>query len=435
MLPLYFNFILIHVINAINTMPKRLNTMVLWVKIYFSISKTCAIICAMREGMHMSDILLKRDSSLAATYVPNTFIDEYMTHADGEFVKIYLYLLRCINSPNTPFSISEIADKFDYTEKDVKRALKYWEKMHLLRLQFNQKNELAEICLTDASKGACARMAQNGTNGILESVAADNIISYSYTVEPSNESKCATLSVAPAPCSESGHGPSACQADENVKELLYVAERYLGRQLTITEADTILYWMDKFGFSQDLIDYLIEQCVAKEHTSIQYMDKIALSWAKQGIRTLSEAQKGVETYRTTIYAVKKAFGISSRSLADFEQEFVRTWAGEMGYSDEVIALACQKTLKCTQKINFNYANSILENWKEQNVHTLAEIELLDAKHQKMQTKKYAAAKKAAVQASLQASVRTSKTAAINNYNHYSQRAYDYEALERELLTR
>ena len=71
-------------------------------------------------------ILLKRDSSMAATYVPNTFIDKYMTHADGEFVKIYLYLLRCMNSPDTPFSISGTADKFDHTEKDVRRALKYW---------------------------------------------------------------------------------------------------------------------------------------------------------------------------------------------------------------------------------------------------------------------------------------------------------------------
>ena len=99
----------------------------------------------------MADILLKRDSTLAATYVPNTFIDEYMTHADGEFVKIYLYLLRCMNNPDTMFSISDIADKFDHTEKDVTRALKYWEKMHLLRLEFNSREELTGICLSDFS--------------------------------------------------------------------------------------------------------------------------------------------------------------------------------------------------------------------------------------------------------------------------------------------
>ena len=102
----------------------------------------------------MADILLKRDSTLAATYVPNTFIDEYMTHADGEFVKIYLYLLRCMNNPDTTFSISDIADKFDHTEKDVTRALKYWEKMHLLRLEFNSQKELTGICLSNTNQTA-----------------------------------------------------------------------------------------------------------------------------------------------------------------------------------------------------------------------------------------------------------------------------------------
>ncbi len=88
----------------------------------------------------MADILLRRDSKLAATYIPNTFIDEYMTHADGEFVKIYLYLLRCMNNPGCTFSISDIADKFDHTEKDVIRALRYWEKMHLLCLEFDSQD-------------------------------------------------------------------------------------------------------------------------------------------------------------------------------------------------------------------------------------------------------------------------------------------------------
>ena len=102
----------------------------------------------------MADILLKRNSTLAATYVPNTFIDEYMTHADGEFVKIYLYLLRCMASPDTLFSISDVADKFEYTEKDVTRALKYWEKMNLLRLEFNSRQELTGICMSDMASDA-----------------------------------------------------------------------------------------------------------------------------------------------------------------------------------------------------------------------------------------------------------------------------------------
>ena len=76
----------------------------------------------------MTEITLHKDNDNSTTAISNRFIDEYMTNANGEFVKIYLYLLRCMNSPDCSFSISRAADKFNHTEKDIQRALKYWEK-------------------------------------------------------------------------------------------------------------------------------------------------------------------------------------------------------------------------------------------------------------------------------------------------------------------
>ena len=84
----------------------------------------------------MAEITLRKKNGASTTEIPNQFIDEYMTNANGEFVKIYLYLLRCMNSPGCSFSISRTADKFDHTEKDIRRALSYWEKMNLLRLEY-----------------------------------------------------------------------------------------------------------------------------------------------------------------------------------------------------------------------------------------------------------------------------------------------------------
>ena len=99
----------------------------------------------------MADITLHRDSEIQRTVVPNYFIDAYMVHANGEYVKVYLYLLRCMNDPTMSFSISDVADKFDHTEKDIIRALKYWEKMHLLRLEFDENKELTGICFLDVA--------------------------------------------------------------------------------------------------------------------------------------------------------------------------------------------------------------------------------------------------------------------------------------------
>ena len=66
------------------------------------------------------------------TMVENTFIDRFMPAASGDFVKIYLYLLRCVQEGHTDVTISQIADALNYTEADVKRALGYWKRMRML---------------------------------------------------------------------------------------------------------------------------------------------------------------------------------------------------------------------------------------------------------------------------------------------------------------
>ena len=54
----------------------------------------------------MANITLHSDSQTSATSVSNIFIDEYMSDANGEFVKIYLYLLRQLTAWNmTPVRI------------------------------------------------------------------------------------------------------------------------------------------------------------------------------------------------------------------------------------------------------------------------------------------------------------------------------------------
>ena len=98
----------------------------------------------------MAKIRIHRDSDTSATSVSNIFIDEYMSDANWEFVKIYLYLLRLMNAPDSAFSLSSIADKFEHTEKDVRRALSYWERMKLLQLEYDAEDNLTGICLLDS---------------------------------------------------------------------------------------------------------------------------------------------------------------------------------------------------------------------------------------------------------------------------------------------
>ncbi len=112
----------------------------------------------------MSGFILCGDGDSGHTLVPNLFLDKYMPEANGEYVKIYLYLLRCLKSDPQELSVTLIADKFENTESDVQRALKYWEKMRLLRLEYDSSRNLTGIRMLDGEDGSSAEAAKaNGS--------------------------------------------------------------------------------------------------------------------------------------------------------------------------------------------------------------------------------------------------------------------------------
>lgn len=64
----------------------------------------------------MARLTIYRDNDTDSTVVSNLFIDEYMKDANDAQLKVYLYLLRMMNG-HLPTSVSDIADKFNHTEK------------------------------------------------------------------------------------------------------------------------------------------------------------------------------------------------------------------------------------------------------------------------------------------------------------------------------
>ena len=186
-------------------------------------------------------IRLGTDTPEAVTSVPNIFIDEYMGAANGEYVKVYLYLLRCMNSKEETVSISRMADKFDHTEKDVKRALLYWEKVKLLRLEFDEEERIIGITLVESpapphrkKKADNVSLKRdedwNADKKQLPAAGTDDVRPY-YTRDA---------------LSDFGR-------QEDVKELVFFAESLFGRTLSHTDLNTVIYWYDGLSLSADLI--------------------------------------------------------------------------------------------------------------------------------------------------------------------------------------
>lgn len=359
----------------------------------------------------MSKITLHNDSNLSATYVSNQFIDHYMTSANGEYVKVYLYLLRCMGSDHCSFSISSAADLFDHTEKDIQRALRYWEKMKLLHLEYDNEKHLSAIQLLTPEEGPESGQAAADALGGRQACAG---ISDSLPQEPD-------AGQAASPPARFG-GYTAAQLDEfqkkeEIRELLFVTEHYLKRPLTSTDINTILFWYDELGFPEELIEYLIEYCVGHNHTSLQYMNKVALSWKDSGITTLERAKHRASSFSRLHFAVIRALGIQGRNLIPSETAMIDRWSKNYGFSQELIEEACRRTIAATHHPNFDYADGILKSWHQQKVHSLADVSRLDQAFQKARP-----------------SGANRRTTAPNKFNNFSQRSYDYEKLEKQLLS-
>lgn len=70
--------------------------------------------------------------------------------------------------------------------------------------------------------------------------------------------------------------------------------------------------------SGELIEYLVEYCVSNQHTSLRYMEKVAINWTEQGISTVDAAKDASTLYSRRTLPVMKAFGLSDRNLTPAE---------------------------------------------------------------------------------------------------------------------
>ena len=418
----------------------------------------------------MGTIKLEGSSQTMATIVSNYFLDEYMPNANGEFVKIYLYLLRALSSPDMDISICHIADIFNHTEKDVVRALRYWEQIGLLDLKFDSNKVLTNIKMkplitdyttTDGSNIEIStfaapksqpvarihnEMTDNHRNSVLTSnnmdselpvnhmdndnMNTDNITTDNMAPDniPSDKASATLKSFNMAQPDFSkkvytANEISSFNEKSEVVEFMYIAQKLLGKTLSASDVNTLLFFYDVLGFDSDLIVYLLEYAISNNHRQMRYIEKTAISWANEGIDTVDKAKASTELYSSRCYPVLKAFGISGRNPGAGEKALIVKWTDSYGFPMDIVLDACNRTMNTIHQPSFEYADSILTKWKEKGIRTLSDVKLLDGEHQK---------NKAAYKKNQTDNNETSARPK-NSFNNFNQRTYNYESLEKELL--
>lgn len=409
----------------------------------------------------MTAINISSDIATSFTTVSDIFIDQYMPKANGEFVKVYLYLLRATGSGAGIATISEIADHFSNTEADIIRALNYWASEGILQLQSGADGQIMGInlCSLSASGMQAAQSniqsavadnaaqnslqnsvvnnaAQNNLqNGVVNN-AAQNISTANIRMQDSVVEKLKSQTTDKASSSQKEYTLDEIKEfrkNPDISELFFIIETYLKHTLSSTDTNIVLYWLDELHFSTDLVEYLVEYCITKGHSSLRYMNKVALGWADAGIKTVDQAKDDAAAHSQIYYSVMKALGITGRNLVDSEVSLINKWVGEYGFDIELVKAACSKTISAIQKPSFEYTDSILANWRKKDVHTLKDVEVLDANFAKANKASATGSSQGTNAANGSSKPKSNNSSSKNKFNNFNQRNNDYDKLEKLFL--
>ena len=281
----------------------------------------------------MAPIKLASNCISNTTTISNLFLDKYMPAANGEFVKVYLCLLRMLTDPaKGSQTLSDLADLLSVTERDVVRALRYWESIGLISVEYDSQDYPAVITLNSLSQETSSFEASAPVVSVIseapkipEKVAAKD---YKASAKPSSETACASE-----------------KTDEEFKELIFCAEHLLGTTLGPSDMDKLLYIYETLAFPVELIEYLIDYCVSNQKRSFRYIEKVALAWHEEGILTVEAAKQHHAIHNKRIYSCMNAFGIGDRTPVATEIEMINKWHDEYGFETEVIVEAITRTIQ------------------------------------------------------------------------------------------
>lgn len=393
-----------------------------------------------------------------ATLVPNEFIDTYMASANGEYIKEYLFLLR---HEGEAVTVSMIADAVNHTESDVARALAYWKKAGVLEESVDKvsANGLSVDKCPAAGEMACAggvivENVASPLNGVFTEAYAGVSSSYGYVdgsvkgnaagtvtcVEADTPEKgpMAPKAPEPAPVKKAEPRPvyspeqiSGLAGDEDFSQLLYIAQKYMNKVFTQRECEVFAYLYDGLHMTAELLEYVVEYCVQGGHTSIRYIETVAINWHESGLKTVEDAKAYASSFTRDSFAVMKAFGLNDRKPGDSEREMIDRWFKTYGFTRELVLEACNRTLAATHSPSFKYADKILSGWKKAGVRSLEDIRRLDEQHAER------AKGKGSSNGSGSQDYRgggNGRGRSTNQFQNFPQREIDYDALVLQQLT-
>ncbi len=297
------------------------------------------------------------------TSIPDLFFTEYLSAANGDYIKVYLYIL-FLSKYDKDIKINDLSKKLALPLKTIQDGLKYWEDAGLL--------------------------IKKHTGYILVNLQEVELLKL-YTPK---------LTSSPEDIQKNAKNQYRAKAIENINN------QYFQGIMSPSWYSDIDLWFKKYHFDEQVMIALFNYCFEKSALHRNYIQVVADSWYKNNIKSFSDLDQYYEK-QEKIISLKKSIirklGLN-RNLTIYEDAYVEKWAIDFGYSLEIIEIALKRTTS-KSNISFEYLDKIISDWHERNLKSVAEIQEY-IKNSKQKQSNVEAMKK------------------LTNYNNSNKRKYD-----------
>ncbi len=304
--------------------------------------------------------------------VPCDLVDRQLKLADGNKIKVLLYLLR---HSGRRVETAELAQLCGISEGDAADAVEYWRQEGLLRCE---DCRLGMPAASDSPAPVSEREAVCASAPLAApgpapqeppaSPPAEEPAPEEPAVKPKAKAK-ERIRYAYNECAE------MLSEDSELRHMLAVIEGLFSKNLNHTEIAVFITLVKWYGMPASCVALLVEHCLEIGKPSIAYIETTGIGWINEEINTVELVMEKIARLRAARSAwthLRIVMDIPERAPTKKEQEFSSVWINDWHMPDELIGLAYERCVDQKGKLNMSYMNGILSNWHKKGITTVAQ---------------------------------------------------------------
>ena len=293
--------------------------------------------------------------------VPSSVVDKYIRLASGNSLKLLLFLLR---HGGEEFSEDKLKAELGFTELgELEDAALFWIQRGIIGYSNEEKGALAAKAADEKTRVTDSRrqaVTEDTDNGKTSALPAEEYVQ--QTLDITEVKKPARIAPANVDSLEIA---SRINTDPEIQALFSEAEKIYGRPLRPRENQLVIALADHYGLPTGVALMLLSYCVKSKNASPNYIQTAAAGWAEEGIDSVEKADvklRVLERQNSVEQRLRAKLEMTS-GFTPQQKKYIAVWTEEWKFSEEMVLLACQKTIDQIGKWKASYTNKILENWK------------------------------------------------------------------------